>query len=172
MPLTPEQHDLLQRIEAFPLDDPSSPLTFTRRLARECRWPLDYALRAVREYKRFLFLAMEAGHPVTPSDQIDQAWHLHLLYTRSYWDDLCQNVLPRPLHHGPTKGGASEGTKFNDWYTKTLDSYRRLLDEPPPPDLWPAPAERFDPTTFGSRVRPCDAWLIPKLNWRKKRTGR
>ncbi|MEK6230809.1 MAG: hypothetical protein N2A42_03075 [Luteolibacter sp.] len=33
------------------------------------------------EYKRFVALAMLAGHPVTPSEEVDQAWHLHLVYT-------------------------------------------------------------------------------------------
>ena len=33
----------------------------------------ELARRVIREYKRFTFLAMEAGHPVTPSDPVDQA---------------------------------------------------------------------------------------------------
>ncbi len=41
------------------------------------------------EYRRFAFLAATAGHPVTPSDAVDQAWHLHLTYSRDYWDRFC-----------------------------------------------------------------------------------
>ena len=103
------QRDLWRRLEAFQLDDASASLTFTRRLARENDWEPAYARRVVDEYKRFVFLAMTAGHEVTPSDEVDQAWHLHLTYTRSYWGGLCGEVLGRPLHHGPTKGGADEG---------------------------------------------------------------
>jgi uncharacterized protein (TIGR04222 family) len=80
---------------------------------------------------------------VTPSDQVDQAWHLHLLYTESYWDGLCRGVLGRPLHHGPTRGGVREAAKFHDWYGRTLDSYRRLFGSEPPADIWPPAAERF-----------------------------
>ena len=69
---------LWQRIEAFRLGDPAAPLTFTRRLARENGWTQAFARRVVAEYKRFCYLAARAGHPVTPSDQADQAWHLHL----------------------------------------------------------------------------------------------
>jgi hypothetical protein len=81
--------------------DPQDALTFTRRLARENNWSPDFSRRVVDEYRRFLFLALRAGHPVTPSDEIDQAWHLHLVYTRSYWEELCRDILGRPLHHGP-----------------------------------------------------------------------
>jgi hypothetical protein len=36
-------------------------------------------------------------HIVTPSEQVDQVWHLHLTYTRSYWDEFCPNVLGQPF---------------------------------------------------------------------------
>ncbi|MFN7741158.1 MAG: glycine-rich domain-containing protein [Cyanobacteriota bacterium] len=58
------------------------------------------------EYRRFLFLAMQAGHPVSPSRPVDLAWHQHLLDTRSYWQEFCPRVLGRPLHHTPSRGGA------------------------------------------------------------------
>ncbi|MFN7895442.1 MAG: hypothetical protein ACK535_03795 [Cyanobacteriota bacterium] len=37
----------------------------------------------------FLFLAVEAGHPVSPSRPVDLAWHQHLLDTRRYWQEFC-----------------------------------------------------------------------------------
>ena len=33
---------------------------------------------AIEEYRKFVFLALVAGHQITPSDQVDQVWHLHL----------------------------------------------------------------------------------------------
>ena len=100
---------LHQKIADFQLDDPTSQFSFSDKLAKENGWSKPYAQRVVDEYKRFLFLAMTAGHVVTPSDQVDQAWHLHLTYTESYWQDLCDNVLGRPIHHGPSKGGDTVG---------------------------------------------------------------
>ena len=99
--------------------------------------------RAIEEYRKFCFLAVHAGHPVTPSDEVDQVWHLHLLYSRHYWEALCRDTLETPLHHGPTQGGAAEDRKFHDWYDATLASYRRYFGEPPR-DCWPAAGERFD----------------------------
>ncbi len=74
---------LYQRICPFTFDRGDGQLPFATRLARENGWSLAYARRAIEEYRRFVFLALVAGHPVTPSDQVDQVWHLHLTYTRS-----------------------------------------------------------------------------------------
>ena len=134
---TREQSQLWQKIRDFELDDPSASVTFTERLARENDWSLGFADRVVQEYKRFIFLAATAAHQLTPSDAVDQAWHLHLIYTRSYWDDLCRGVLGRPIHHGPTKGGRTETARFGDQYKQTLASYREAFDEEPPRDIWP-----------------------------------
>ena len=137
--------ELWQRIAAFEFDPVDAALPFSRRLARDNGWSDAFAQRAVEEYRRFVFLAMVAGHPVTPSDEVDQVWHLHLCYTRSYWEDLCGEVLPRPLHHGPTRGGGAERDKFDDWYRRTLSSYERVFGEPAPSRWWPSPEVRFAP---------------------------
>jgi uncharacterized protein (TIGR04222 family) len=156
------QSKLWDRIAALEIDDPESSLTFSRRLSRENLWAEPFAYRVVEEYRRFLFLAMAAGHPVTPSDQVDQAWHLHLTYTRSYWEDLCHGVLGHPLHHGPTRGGAQESAKFHDWYERTLDSYRGLFGTEPPPDIWPPAADRFGRDLHFARVNLRDHWVLPR----------
>jgi hypothetical protein len=137
-----EHQDLLNRIQAFSFDEGECALPFADRLARENRWSDMHTERVISEYKRFIFLAMVGGHPVTPSDEVDQVWHLHLLYTRSYWERFCGGVLGRPLHHDPTAGGRSEQTKFEHWYDRTLESYRRIFGTPPQ-DIWPNAAVRF-----------------------------
>ena len=131
------------RLLALDFDDRASPLSFSARLARDNGWSRRFATRAIDEYRKFCFLAVHAGHPVTPSDEVDQVWHLHLTYSRHYWDELCRTALKRPLHHGPTQGGAREDRKYRDWYAATLKSYRRYFGDPPK-QLWPAAAERFD----------------------------
>jgi len=111
--------DLRARIEAFSPDEPGIAFPFTARLAQENGWTREHARRVTREYLRFVYLAMTAGHPVTPSRAVDEAWHLHLTCTRSYWEEMCGRVLGRPLHHDPTRGGAEEEAKFADWYART-----------------------------------------------------
>jgi len=158
---SPTQSELWNRLEEFPFDPPGASMSFSRRLARENGWSHAFAHRALREYRRFLFLAMHAGHPVAPSDQIDQVWHQHLCYTRSYWTQLCGEVLGQPLHHEPSVGGQAESEKFDDWYARTLDSYRRFFGEPSA-DLWPPAKERFGDDLHFRRVNVRRAWIVPK----------
>src|SRR5262249_46322550 len=113
-----------------------------------------------------------AGHVVSPSEQVDQAWHMHLTYTRSYWDELCKNVMGQPLHHDPTKGGAAEQAKFIDLYNQTLASYQRLLGQQPPSDIWSPAKLRFGEDLRHVSVNSARFWIVPKprlpswLHWR------
>ena len=158
----PFQDDpLWTRISAFAFDDPDARLCFSRRLARENGWFPSHARRVVAEYRKFCYIAMRCGHPVTPSDQVDQAWHLHLLYTHGYWEDWCGTVLRHPLHHGPTRGGDEETAKFRDWYHATLASYQLIFGAPPPAAIWPPLASRFDHVEAFRRVNTATHWVIP-----------
>lgn len=162
------QANLRSQLESFVIGPAGSSLTFERRLARENGWPGPYAARVAAEYKRFIFLMAEAGHPVTPSEQVDQAWHLHMVYTRSYWTDLCERIVGRPLHHTPTEGGSSEERKFEQWYIRTLDTYRQFFGQEPPADIWPPVEVRFG-TPPARWVSTGDHWIVPKP--RAKRWG-
>ena len=156
------ESELYQRLAEFELDDPASDHCFSDKLAKANRWSTDYARRTVEEYKRFLFLAVTAGHIVTPSDQVDQAWHQHLTYTESYWKELCAEVLGQEIHHGPSKGGADETRKYRELYEQTLDSYRAAFGEEPPEDIWPDTNTRFGSDLACCRVNTSQNWVIPK----------
>ncbi|MEZ6194554.1 MAG: hypothetical protein R3F20_02335 [Planctomycetota bacterium] len=164
MPLS--RPELWAALRDFVFDAPGASLPFTDRLARDCGWTRDFARRTVDEYRRFVYLAAVAGHPVTPSDEVDQAWHLHLVYTRSYWKELCEGILGFELHHGPTRGGRTEGRKFADWYDRTRESYRREFETAPPIDLWPPPALRFGLAPHFVRANRKTHWILPKARVR------
>lgn len=159
--MTSEEQALWTRVKAFELDDPHSDFTFTDRLARENSWSLEFAIRSVSEYKRFMFLICSSNHPLTPSDQVDQVWHLHLLYTQSYWQDFCKKTLNKDIHHGPTKGGNLEKVKFNDLYEATKAKYEAIFGTAPPEDIWPSSTIRFGHIKF-ARVSLYKNWIIPK----------
>lgn len=154
--------ELLARVLDFAIDEGAPVLTFERRLARENGWTAAFAARVVREYKRFVYLAMTAGHPVTPSDQVDQAWHLHLTYSHSYCERLCGETLGRPLHHGPTRGGSTESARYDAQYERTLIAYRAAFAEEPPADIWPPTAVRFGEDLHFARVNIARNWVVPK----------
>lgn len=165
------QQALWERLQSFGFDQVDAQFPFSRRLARDNGWSHAFAVRVIEEYRRFLFLAMSAGHPVTPSDEVDQAWHLHLVYTRSYWEDLCGGALEQSLHHGPTKGGAEEGHKFQNWYQNTLDSYERLFGERAPADIWPDAQARFADANNLRWVNTRKYWLLPRVSLPKLTLG-
>jgi uncharacterized protein (TIGR04222 family) len=154
-----EHQALYDRIQSFAFDAGETRLTFGQRLVKENGWTMAYAEQAIAEYRRFAFLAVVAGHPVSPSDAVDQVWHLHLTYTRSYWQEFCPNVLQMPFHHEPTMGGRAEQTKHDDGYRRTLSSYERVFGLVPPEDIWPAPDDRWG--RF-SRVNRQQNWVIRK----------
>jgi hypothetical protein len=141
-PPLPASHDfdtgLWSRLEAMRFEPPDAGATFVARLARENRWSLRFAHQVIGEYRRFLYLAARAGHPVSPPDAVDKAWHLHLVYTRHYWGVLCREVLGFELHHDPAQGGAGEAAKLADGYRRTMESYHAAFGEPPPRAIWPA----------------------------------
>lgn len=153
---------LLHRIEHFELDDPTASFPFSARLAQEQRWSRAYAGRVIAEYRRFIYLTTIATHPVTPSVDVDEVWHLHLTYSRSYWDRLCGEVLGRPLHHDPTQGGPTESSKFHDLYNRTLALYEQTFGAPPPPDIWPPAAVRFAPRRQTVEIAPATHWVVRK----------
>lgn len=160
------ENPIWRKLEIFSIDPPDVSLTFEKRLARDNRWSLEFASSVVLEYKRFLFLCASQDQPCTPSDIVDQAWHLHLAYTKSYWNDLCENVLGKELHHNPTEGGQSEQEKFQDYYYNTWVLYKDTFLEDPPESIWPHPANRFAGEHF-ERVDKDQNWIIQKrkANW-------
>lgn len=149
---------LWRALAAMRIEPEGAALGFVARLARENGWTLGRGAAVLEEYRRFLYLA--ASGPATPSEDVDQAWHLHLTYSRHYWDVLCGTILSRPLHHAPTQGGAVEDARYRALYEATLARYRAAFGEPPPADIWPDTATRF-----AARLRHVDTaryWLVPK----------
>lgn len=134
---------LIGRIEELAIGPVDAVLSFEARLASENGWALAFAYRVMVEYRRYLVIAATGGEEVTPSDAVDQAWHLHMVYTRSYWHDLCRDTLGRELHHDPTTGGEDRREYYRDRYATTLRLYRDIFGSEPPPDIWPDPSERF-----------------------------
>ena len=160
--MKPELCELLRKIESFDIDGGECDLPFVARLSREQGWNHRYAERVVGEYKRYIFLAMCSNVPRCPSEDVDAAWHLHLTYTRCYWERFCGQVLGRPLHHEPTRGGPKEAAKHFAMYEATLAAYREVFGEEPPADIWPPTNQRFGHDLRHQQVNTARNWVIPK----------
>ena len=129
-----EYQGMWRRLLCLKIDQPDKPLSFCKKLAKEQNWSEHFAHRALTEYKRFLFLC-RAVDDCTPSQIVDKAWHLHLQYSRQYWDVLCDEILGIKLHHDPGTGDIGEDTLYEGVYQRTLDAYAAIFGEPPQ-DIW------------------------------------
>jgi len=159
--MTHFENQLWDSILGFEFDEPGTQLTFAARLARENGWAKHYTNRVIYEYKKFIFLCCISPTPVTPSDPVDQAWHLHLTYTKSYWNSLCRNTLGKEIHHNPTKGGKEEHEKFSGLYKGLHEIYTEYFGHHPPADIWHDSTTRFRDIDF-QRVNMARNWVIKK----------
>jgi len=160
MAMNVAQAQLWNDLESIQLDDPRCQPPFTERLCQENGWSAAFASRVVHEYRRFLLLAATEESITVPSDAVDQAWHLHLVDTHAYWDELCARVIGKALHHTPSRGGDAELEHHQRGYEATLLRYHSVFDEDAPKDIWPPTHDRF-----GGRHRRVDlrnVWVIPK----------
>ena len=93
---------------------------FIERLMKENLWSDTYTRRVINEYKKFIFMA-KSGR-VAPSYEVDQAWHMHILFTKEY-KVMCDAFLGTFLHHEPTEP-KDVRTAGKDDYKATKERYR------------------------------------------------
>ena len=125
---------------------------FETKLQQTTGWTSAFCKRAIWEYKRFVYLASVADQPVTPSTVVDEVWHLHLTFTRCYWDGLCGRVLEQKLHHEPAM--AAEQAAMDEQYLHTLALYQQQFGEMPDPELWPTEPKRTQTHRTGNLATP------------------
>jgi hypothetical protein len=131
------QPELWEKIQNFNFDDQNSSYPFSKKLATENNWSEFFTLKAIAEYRKFIFLCCISPTGASPSDTVDKVWHLHLTYTKNYWEDFCRKTLQQDIHHHPSKGGTEEKTKHGNWYSETLSMYETVFKTKPPADIWP-----------------------------------
>lgn len=120
----------------------ASTQAFASKIARKLAWTRVFSLRAIEEYRKFVYLGMVSEFSVTPPKVIDQVWHEHLLFSRAY-REFCRDVLERDFDHNPElvpNEGQTEA--FHAQYAATLDLYRDEFDVMPPVDIWGTPKFR------------------------------
>ena len=106
-------------------------LTLVRaRLVKQGFYP-DRADTAIFRYRQFLFLCAKYDDN-TPTVDVDEVWHAHILFTRQYADD-CRAVFGTFLHHDPGTGDPGDEAKFRKVFQRTKD---RIVAEFGPLGAW------------------------------------
>lgn len=117
---------------------------FACKISRKLGWSRKFALKAIWEYKKFVYLGVVSDFSVTPPQVIDKVWHEHLLFSRGY-RDFCAEVIEYHFDHNPELIPADEQTEtFNAQYQDTLELYRKEFGIDPPEEIWGKP--KFDTT--------------------------
>jgi hypothetical protein len=115
--------------------DASPPRTcasFEDNLRKRGDWTDASASRITEMYRKFLYLKALSGKPVTPSEPIDMAWHLHLEFPSDY-AALCA-ALGRDMAHLRDLDHA-ERVRV---YDRGRALFEAEFDRPPDSDLWPS----------------------------------
>jgi uncharacterized protein (TIGR04222 family) len=145
------------RILAWAEDDPALQRRFRAQLAERTGWNPGRCERAIGEYLRFCAVAARLGGRAVPSAAVDEVWHLHLTWTRDYWEDFCPRRLGFALHHQPARGLPGEREALREAYAETLQAYTSEFGTPES-EWWPA-----WPTPKGSAGRVRWAWRAALL---------
>ena len=118
----------LADVDAYPV-----PSLLVPRIMKNYNRDRTYAEGIVREAKRMLYLSQVSGQPVTPSVEIDDAWHEMILFTKFY-HEFCAFIGTDYIHHTPTGDDESEGEGSGGGemsvYDQTIENYRRYIAEP------------------------------------------
>lgn len=171
LPNTPEalaDDPLWQRLQDYRFDHPHHPRPFSRRLMQAGNWSYSFTQRVQEEYRRFLFLAVLLNGRVCPSEEVDLAWHTHLLASAHYFNEFCPQVLGRTLHHYPSTGLGKSSPQQD--YADTLAAYEEVFGHPPPEDIWPPLTIRFKSSFFNVQSR--THWVWRKPGWWPKAQSR
>jgi len=116
----------LQEVDDFPLPEMLVP-----RVAKEHGYSTKDATNLVKEAKRMLYLSIVTDKPISPSQDVDRAWHEMLMFTRFYRSFA--EFIGGFIHHDPTPG-PPDGGKL---YQATKERYFEAFKEKPAPRYWP-----------------------------------
>merc|ERR1711964_442295 len=140
------------------------------RLASKMGWTEERMHKTISEYFRFISLVMlhskgEMTLEVTPSQDIDETWHNHMLFTRSYISFCNKYNNGEYIHHQPSyrddgsrPGGfdASLSREENNRillaaFRQTREAYKHAFGAEAPEEVWGTAGECCSPCNGGGR---------------------
>lgn len=128
-----QSRQLWERVLSFDIEEYQLNYGFALRLATEHNWSFSFTAAAIREYRKFMFLAAISEEMIVPGTLIDVVWHQHLLYTDAY-QSFCV-VLGKAIRHIPSRKESGEQAKFRAGWLHTQAMYTSFFG-PMPDALW------------------------------------
>jgi len=145
--------ELWKQIDKYDLNFES----FFEKLIKENKWSRSLCRSAIKEYKKFIYLAAISDNRVCPPKIVDKVWHMHLTYTANYWDKFCKGILKKKIHHNPSESSSQAKSKDVEDFEKTKDLYRLEFGHNPPDSVWNRTKGRF--RAFTASIVSCLAFV-------------
>ncbi len=111
---------------------------YVQMMQKQMGWSTGMAAKVIEEYRKFLFLAMRAGHQVIPPGALSDVWMSHMQNAQNFWEQFGQVLEDKPA---PGGFDAKAFQAAADPWKQTLESYERIFGMAPPMDIWGKPAE-------------------------------
>lgn len=128
-----QNRQLWEQVLSFDIEEYQFNYGFALRLATENNWSFSFTAAAIKEYKKFMFLAAISEEMIAPAEIIDVVWHLHLIYTDAY-QSFC-NVLGKEIRHVPSRKQLEEQVTFRAAWLHTQTIYTSFFG-PMPDEIW------------------------------------
>lgn len=117
------------------------PANFLNILMQRLLISSEIAVALFVEYKKFLLMNLISEFSIAPSGLVDEVWHLHMLFTREYFD-CCKALKGNIILHVPLiENSQSEKENLKGFYDKTLSLYEELFGVTPDLKFWPSERE-------------------------------
>ena len=113
------------------IDNYKGPELLVPRITKVHGYTQDKAEMLFREAKRLLYLYAVTRKPVSPSLDVDDAWHEMLMFTKFY-KGFC-DFIGVFVHHDPSPGPPDGGKT----YASTKELYEKTFGIKPDPEFWP-----------------------------------
>ena len=114
----------------------ASTKAFADKISRKHDWTTSFAIKAVIEYKKFVYLGVIGDFHATPSKFIDVVWHEHILFTNAY-ANFCKEIIEYKFEHYPELINVEAETEiYKAQYIKTIELYINEFGKLPPTDVW------------------------------------
>ena len=103
-----------------------------KQLMQEYNWTPDYTDNVLYEYMRFIVLR-STNLNLSPSDDIDKCWHIHLLNPVKYYD-YCIKTFNKIIDHNPEMSYDQQAKKIR--LANTILEYKKRYGELKYPNVW------------------------------------
>lgn len=123
------QPELWAKVENFSFEKNSDEYGFTTRLATEQSWTIAFTEAAILEYKKFMYLVAVGQKMLSPSVIVDEVWHLHLLFSKSYKKFTA--LLGKEIEHTPSLHNERESSIYAQAFAETKTAYQAEFGEMP-----------------------------------------